>query len=344
MAQPASQRQWAAFCKLPAPIGIVGVRRLHCAGLIQAGTLVTGQRPTHRTEIFAQLHFVACANQHCAHGRPLQQPVDGDLRHAAAGLCGNGIERLDDVEQARIVDRRAGRGSGMQTAVLRQRLAAPQLAGQPPPTERAPHHRTDALVDTQRHQLPLVVAPGQRVIRLVGDEAVPAMRIGDRLRLHQLPTGIIGSAQIAHLARAHQPIERGQGFFHRRHRIEGVQLQQIDVVGAQASQAGLHRTQQAKARRAGIVGAIAQAQAGLGRKDHLIAAALQRLAEDVFGRAIGIHICSIEQVEPCIQAQVDHAPRLRHIGVAPCRKQRPLAAERAGTQAKHGHLETGTAE
>lgn len=107
---------------------------LHCAGLIQAGTLVIGQRPTHRTEVFAQLHLVACANQHCAHGRPLQQPVDGDLRHAAAGLCGNGIERIDDVEQARIVDRRAGRGGGMQTAVLRQRLAAPQLAGQPPPT------------------------------------------------------------------------------------------------------------------------------------------------------------------------------------------------------------------
>ncbi len=123
-----------------------------------------------------------------------------------------------------------------------------------------------------------------------------------------------------------------------------MQLQQIDVVGAQTSQRCLHRTQQTEARRAGIVGAITQAQAGLGRNNHLIAAALQRLAKDVFGRAIGIHIGGIEQVEPCFQTHLDHAPRLRHIGVSPCRKQRPLAAKRAGTQAKHGHLETGTTE
>ena len=60
---------------------------------------------------------------------------------------------------------------------LLRRLAAADLAGEPAPAERAPDHRADALVERQRHQLPLVVAADERVVRLVGDVARPG-RIG----------------------------------------------------------------------------------------------------------------------------------------------------------------------
>ena len=63
----------------------------------------------------------------------------------------------------------------LQAARRRQRLAAADLAGEPAPAERAPDDRADLLVEAQRHQLPLVVAADQRVVRLVRDVAGQAV-------------------------------------------------------------------------------------------------------------------------------------------------------------------------
>ena len=58
-------------------------------------------------------------------------------------------------------------------------------------------------------------------------------------RLHQLPAGEVGDADIAQLAGAHEVVERRQHLLDRRAGVEGMQLQQVDVVGAEAAQRGL---------------------------------------------------------------------------------------------------------
>jgi len=45
-----------------------------------------------------------------------------------------------------------------------------------------------------------------------------------------MPAGEIRHADVAELARANEAVERGKDFLLRRHRIETVQLKQIDVI------------------------------------------------------------------------------------------------------------------
>ena len=205
------------------------------AGGVQRGDLRRGQVPADGAEVLAQLLLVARADDHGRHGRPLEQPVERDLRHGLAGLPGDRVEGVDDPVEVLVGHLRpdVGRDLAPQAARLRQRLAAADLAGQPAPAERAPDDRADLLVEGQRHQLPLVVAADQRVVRLVGDVAGEAVPLGDGQRLHQVPAGEVRAADVADLAGPDQVVERAQHLLDRRQRVEAVQLEEVDVVGAQ---------------------------------------------------------------------------------------------------------------
>ena len=108
-------------------------------------------------------------------------------------------------------------------------------------------------VETERHQLPLVVAADQRVVGLMRDIARPAVSIRHGQRLHQMPAGKVGAADVADLARPHQIVERAQRLFDRRDGVEAVQLIEVDVVGAEPAQAGLARRDQVVPRGADVV-------------------------------------------------------------------------------------------
>src|SRR5258707_7853906 len=64
------------------------------------------------------------------------------------------------------------------------------------------------LVKGQRHQLPLVVAPDQRIVDLMRNVAGPTMLRGNVERLHELPAGEVRDADIPNLAGAHDGVER----------------------------------------------------------------------------------------------------------------------------------------
>ena len=142
------------------------------------------------------------------------------------------------------------------------------------------------------------------------DVARPAVLVGDGQRLHQLPAGEVGDADIAHLAGAHQIVERRQHLLDRRAGVEGVQLQQVDIVGAEPPQRVVHRLDQARARGADIVRPVAHRQRGLGRDQHRVAPALDRLAEHLFRRAVRIDVGGVEEVDAGFEADVDQPPRL----------------------------------
>jgi hypothetical protein len=70
------------------------------------------------------------------------------------------------------------------------------------------------------------------------DIASPAVAIGDVERLHEVPAGKIGAGDVTHLAALGQIVERAQHFFDRRERVKSVKVIDIDIVSAEASQAG----------------------------------------------------------------------------------------------------------
>ena len=218
------------------------------------------------------------------------------------------------------------------------------LPGEPAPAERTPDDRAHLLIEGQRHQLPFVIAADQRVIGLVGDVAGQAVLFRNRQRLHQVPAGEVRAADVADLAGAHQIVERAQHLLDGRQGVEAVQLIEVDVVGAQPPQAGLDGPNQVMARRADVVGPRAGAKRPLGGDDHLIAAALDRLAQDLLGHAARVDVGRVEHGEAGFEADIDEPRGLGHVAVAPGLEELVAAAERAGAEAQHRNLEPRAAK
>ncbi|MND30362.1 hypothetical protein D3C80_208920 [compost metagenome] len=130
-----------------------------------------------------------------------------------------------------IVHRRAEAGGLMQAATFGQRRAATDFSGQPPPAKRAPDHCAKTLIRAERHQIPLVITADQGIIDLIDHITRPAITVRDGKRFHDLPAGKIRDAGISHLAGADECIERRQHFLNRCEGIEGMELQDVDVVG-----------------------------------------------------------------------------------------------------------------
>src|SRR5579863_7390709 len=186
------------------PIRISG---RHRARRIELRDLLGRQVPADRAEILAQLLFIARADQHRRDRGPLQQPVERDLRHRLAGLLRHFFDRIENAEQVVVRHRRPHVG-GLGLADRRgQRRSALELAREAPPAERTPHDGAQALIEPERHQLPLVVAADQRVVGLVRDIARIAVAVRDTERLHQMPAGKIRHARVADLAGAHESVD-----------------------------------------------------------------------------------------------------------------------------------------
>jgi hypothetical protein len=119
-----------------------------------------------------------------------------------------------------------------------------------------------------------------------------------------------------------------------------VQLEQVDVVGAQALERAVDSLHEVMARRAHIVRPLAAAEGGLGRDQQPVARpAFDRLAEHRLGCAGRIDVSAVEHVDACLEADVDELARLGHVGAAPRAEELALATEGAGAEAQHGDLE-----
>src|ERR1700722_7497856 len=135
-----------------------GISRLDLARGVELRHLFGRQFPADGADVLEQLLFVTRADDDVGDGRTAQEPVERDLRNCLAGLLGDSIKRLDDIEQALLVVARPGFGNGVRPGAGRRRLGAPDFPGKPPPAERAPDDRADALVAPELHELPFIVA------------------------------------------------------------------------------------------------------------------------------------------------------------------------------------------
>ena len=123
-----------------------------------------------------------------------------------------------------------------------------------------------------------------------------------------------------------------------------MQLEQVDVVGAEPAQRRLHRVRQVVAGAADRVGVVAGAEGRLGRDQHLVATPLDRGPQHLLGRTGGVDVGAVEQGEPGIEADVDQPAGLVDVGVAPGAEKLALAAESPGAEAEHGDAEAGSPE
>src|ERR1700689_2118480 len=117
------------------------------------------------------------------------------------------------------------------------------------------------------------------LLRYRAPESVP---LGVPERLHQMPAGEIRDADIAHLAAAHELIERSKRLIERRESVPFVQLVEIDVVGFEPGQTGFAGANQMVARCTSIIRPLSHRKSCLGCDQHLRASAGECLTEDFF--------------------------------------------------------------
>ncbi len=178
-------------------------------------------------------------------------------------------------------------------------------------------------------------------MRHVTREAV-FLRNGERL--HQMPAREIRAADVADFSGAHEIVERVQRFLDRGEGVKGVQLEEVDVIGAEPAQGRLDRMGQVMAGRADFVRSFAGLEGCLRGDEDSVASALDGLAEDFLRQPARIDIGGIEHVEPGLETDVHEPGRFGDVGAAPGVKKCALAAEGAGAKAERGHLQARAAE
>src|SRR5580704_6783678 len=116
----------------------------------------------------------------------------------------------------------------------------------------------------------------------MADVAGPAVSFGSRERLHEMPTGKIGARDVADFAATDQCIESVERFFDGGQGIETVQMVDVEVIRVEAAEAGFAGLEDVVARRADVVGTVAEAESGFGGDEKIVALACDGFAENFF--------------------------------------------------------------
>jgi uncharacterized protein (DUF2336 family) len=84
-------------------------------------------------------------------------------------------------------------------------------------------------------------------------------------------------------------------------------LVQVDVIGAQTPERVLDRAHDPLARAAAVVGLVVHRHEELRGEDEIVAAALERLADDLFRYATGVDVGRVLEVDARVERLVDFA-------------------------------------
>jgi hypothetical protein len=124
------------------------------------------------------------------------------------------------------------------------------------------------------------------------------------------------------------------------HCIEAVDLEQVDVVGAEPTQAALDRLQEVEARRADVVGPRARGEGRLGGNQDLAAAAADRFTKHFLGLAAGVPVGRIEHRDTGVETDIHQARGFGGSRGAPASEEIPHSPEGCRAEGEHGNLET----
>ena len=195
--------------------------------------------------------------------------------------------------------RDAGNRFGHRAQGCRQRLGLAPRGGRPAGQcargQRTPADRSETQRVGHRQQLAFGVARGETVFDLHGGGHRPAAQFRHRHRPRDQPSRRIGEAEMADLARRDKGIERLDDLGHRSRAVPVMQPEDVDVIGAETTQALVQRADH----RARGVAAGEDMTAGrrgiLGRNDEIVALPLEEVADDLLRGAARVVRRRVEQ-------------------------------------------------
>src|SRR5216684_4426493 len=235
------------------------------ADLIQLPKLVLGECEFDRREIVVKLVEAFRANDDRGHHRLCQQPCKRDASRTTA-VCFR--DRSDHVEylpgplfvhDGKVV---------FSAPRIRGLLVRPaELAGKQAGGQRTKYEQADLFRFQQGNYFPFEIAAGDRVKSLKRVESGQVPELCDAQRFGDLPCLPVGAADVADLSLLHQGVESANRLFDRGHGIVAVDLVQVDMVGLQTSETGLHTVHNVTARSPDVIPPRADATIDL-RRDH----------------------------------------------------------------------------
>ena len=127
--------------------------------------------------------------------------------------------------------------------------------------------------------------------------------------------------------------------------VEAVDLVEVDIIGAEPLQAGIHLGQDRFAREARAVGAGPHAMIDLGGDHDFLAPdeVLQRPPDDFLAGPVRIHVGGVEEIDAEIERHADQRAALG-LGQRPGMGAALRLAETHAAEAQAGHIKTGSAE
>ena len=180
-------------------------------------------------------------------------------------------------------------------------------AGEAAAGEGAPGDDADAFGFAEAHHLALFFAVEEVVVVLHGDEAGPAVEVGDVEGLGKLPGVHGGGSDVADLAGFDDVVEGFHGLFDGGFVVPAVDLVEVDVVGAEALEALVELEEDLFAGEALAVGVVAHDAVELGGDDGVFAfgVGFEEAAEELFAGAGGVDVGGVEEVDAEVEGLLE---------------------------------------
>src|ERR1700682_2936647 len=241
------------------------VLRGKSADLIQLPKLVLGEFEFDRREIVLKLVEAFRANDDRGHYRLCQKPCEREPCRLTSMCLRDRSHHIENLPgplfvHNGIVEVSAARIRGL--LVRPAELAGTQAAG-----KRAPHEQAYLFGFQQGNDFPFEIAAGDQVISLKRVESGQVPELADAEGFGDLPCLPVGTADVADLSLLHQGVESANRLFDRGHGIVAMDLVQIDMVGLQTVETGLHTVHNVAARSPDVIPPRADAAIDL-RRDH----------------------------------------------------------------------------
>src|SRR6202165_3099706 len=268
----------------------------------------------------------------------LQDPGQGQVGHGDAGLSGEFLHLLDQLQLALVAGNAHIESSGDAGTRGPRTLGSGVLLAiftrQPAPVQRAPGQDTHAVSLRRRQDIGLDAACADRVRRRLADEAreVPPLRCP--LGFDDVFGGINGAAGVADLPLVDEVAEGTQGFLDVGSVVWAMDLVEVDPVGAEAAKAVLDLDRDPATGVAAPVDVVAHAAVELGRQDDVIPAPLEGSTDNLLRLAVAVDVGGIDKVDAGVEGGVDDPDAVIVVGVAP-------GAEHHGTEAAGADTDAG---
>ncbi len=159
-----------------------------------------------------------------------------------------------------------------------------------------------------RQLLSFGLAIGNVVERLARHRRIQPERLRGMAELGNLPRAMVRQSVVAQFARLDQIVERTHRFFDRRLVVFAMDVEQIDVIGVQALQAGIDGTHDVFARCTACVDIAAIERIGeLGGEHPAFALRGDAAAHHALGFAFAVDIRGIDRIDALLVGLIDDA-------------------------------------